>query len=98
MAPAALPPARRSWIPLLAGVAVAVFIIMLFANEPGTTTGAAASPGGQLFQANCASCHGVHNILPSSDPRSSVNAANLAKTCGVCHAGAGSRFTIARSM
>jgi mono/diheme cytochrome c family protein len=46
-------------IELLAGVAVAVFVVMLFANEPGTTTGAAASPGGQLFQANCASCHGA---------------------------------------
>jgi cytochrome b subunit of formate dehydrogenase len=51
---------------------------------------------GQQTVANCASCHGVHTILPSNDPRSSVNAANLAHTCGACHAGAGSRFTIAR--
>jgi cytochrome b subunit of formate dehydrogenase len=51
---------------------------------------------GQQTVANCASCHGVHNILPSSDPLSSVNAANLAKTCGACHAGAGLRFTIAK--
>jgi mono/diheme cytochrome c family protein len=46
-------------IELLAGVAVVVFVVMLFANEPGTTSGAAASPGGQLFQANCATCHGA---------------------------------------
>ena len=49
---------------------------------------------GSLTVANCASCHGVHNILPPSDPRSAVNAANLPKTCGACHAGAGEHFAI----
>lgn len=49
--------------------------------------------GGQTV-ANCASCHGVHNIFPTSDPRSTVNAANLAHTCGNCHPGAGERFAI----
>jgi formate dehydrogenase gamma subunit len=44
--------------------------------------------------ANCASCHGVHNIFPTNDPRSTVNPKNLAKTCGKCHAGAGKRFAI----
>jgi formate dehydrogenase gamma subunit len=44
--------------------------------------------------ANCASCHGVHNILPASDPRSTVHANNLARTCGTCHPGAGTRFAI----
>lgn len=53
-----------------------------------------AGRAGSQSVANCASCHGVHNILPSSDPRSTVNAANLAQTCGACHAGAGARFTI----
>jgi mono/diheme cytochrome c family protein len=46
-------------IELLAAVGVLVFVVMLFANEP-STSGAAATPGGQLFQANCASCHGAH--------------------------------------
>ena len=50
--------------------------------------------GGSQTVANCASCHGVHNILPSTDPRSTTNPANLAKTCGSCHPGAGERFTI----
>src|SRR5271166_161142 len=36
---------------------------------------------GKVTAANCASCHGVHSILRSSDPRSTVNAANLSKTC-----------------
>jgi len=55
--------------------------------------GLALRSGSQVV-ANCASCHGVHNILPSSDPRSTVNPANLARTCGACHAGAGQRFAI----
>ena len=37
--------------------------------------------------ANCASCHGVHRILPSTDPTSTVHAKNLRKTCGECHPG-----------
>jgi formate dehydrogenase gamma subunit len=53
-----------------------------------------ASRSGQQTVANCASCHGVHNIFPSSDPRSTVNKANLGKTCGKCHPDAGERFTI----
>jgi formate dehydrogenase gamma subunit len=55
--------------------------------------GLAAREGRQTV-ANCASCHGVHNIYPSSDPRSSVNKANLGKTCGKCHPDAGQRFAI----
>ena len=53
-----------------------------------------AARGGSQSVANCASCHGVHNIFPSADPRSTVNAANLPKTCGNCHAGAGDHFVI----
>jgi len=49
---------------------------------------------GSLSVANCASCHGVHDILPSSDPRSHVAPENLAATCGVCHPGAGRTFAI----
>ena len=36
-----------------------------------------AAQGGSVVAANCSSCHGVHDILPSSDPRSSVSRANL---------------------
>lgn len=53
-----------------------------------------AMRAGSQTVANCASCHGVHNILPSSDTRSTVNRANLARTCGQCHAGAGRNFAI----
>jgi cytochrome b subunit of formate dehydrogenase len=52
-----------------------------------------ASQLGSSVVANCASCHGVHNILPSSDPRSMISQQNLAKTCGQCHPGANENFT-----
>jgi formate dehydrogenase gamma subunit len=51
-----------------------------------------ASRLGSKVVANCASCHGVHNILPSSDPKSMINAANLTQTCGQCHIGANENF------
>jgi formate dehydrogenase gamma subunit len=44
-----------------------------------------AIKGGSLAAANCASCHGIHNILASSDPNSLVHPANLQNTCGQCH-------------
>jgi hypothetical protein len=47
---------------------------------------------GRLSVANCGSCHGVHNILPSSDSRSMIHPANLAATCGACHPNAGENF------
>lgn len=53
-----------------------------------------ALQGGSETVANCASCHGVHDILPSSDARSRINVANLAHTCGQCHPGAGTTFAI----
>jgi cytochrome b subunit of formate dehydrogenase len=55
-----------------------------------------ASKLGSQIVANCASCHGVHNILPSSDPRSTIHKANLMRTCGQCHPGINERFTLAR--
>lgn len=52
-----------------------------------------ANQAGNVAVANCASCHGVHDIKPSSDPTSRVNKANLVKTCGTCHPGANENFT-----
>jgi cytochrome b subunit of formate dehydrogenase len=46
--------------------------------------------------AECASCHGYHTILPSSDPKSSIHPKNIAATCGSCHPGAGSKFQLGR--
>jgi cytochrome b subunit of formate dehydrogenase/nitrate/TMAO reductase-like tetraheme cytochrome c subunit len=55
-----------------------------------------AAQRGSSIVANCASCHGVHNILPSSDPHSMVNKANLVATCGQCHPGVGEKFTLGK--
>jgi hypothetical protein len=35
--------------------------------------------------ATCTSCHAAHSILPASDTRSSVYAANIPETCNTCH-------------
>ncbi len=55
-----------------------------------------AAEGGSVVAANCSSCHGVHNILPSSDPRSTISHANLEATCGKCHKGVTQKFTQAK--
>lgn len=51
---------------------------------------------GSPVAADCASCHGAHDVLPSSDPHSSVNPANLQKTCGKCHKNASANFAVGR--
>src|SRR5579872_6139186 len=47
---------------------------------------------GSKTAADCASCHGAHRILKSSDPRSAINSKNLTKTCGHCHPGIQANF------
>ncbi|MGO8927199.1 MAG: hypothetical protein ACLQU3_09950, partial [Limisphaerales bacterium] len=51
-----------------------------------------AAQYGSTVAANCASCHGFHRILPSTDPRSSIYKTNLVATCGKCHPGATENF------
>jgi len=55
-----------------------------------------ATEMGSKKAANCASCHGVHNILPPSDPNSTVNPKNLVATCGKCHPGVNENFARAK--
>ena len=51
-----------------------------------------AAQYGSTLAANCASCHGYHKILPSSDPRSTIHKDHLVETCGKCHPGASENF------
>jgi len=44
-----------------------------------------ATRGGSVEVVNCASCHGYHDILPSTNPESPIHKSNLAMTCGECH-------------
>ena len=55
-----------------------------------------AAQGGSTRAANCASCHGWHSILASTDPRSTIHPDNLVKTCGQCHPGIGTNFALGR--
>jgi predicted CXXCH cytochrome family protein len=43
--------------------------------------------------AGCADCHTAHEVLPASDPKSSVNPDNIVKTCSKCHSKATPLFT-----
>jgi len=42
--------------------------------------------------ARCWDCHAYHDILPASDPKSTVSAANRVQTCSKCHPGANAGF------
>jgi len=53
------------------------------------------SRAGDTHVANCASCHGVHRILPSSDPTSTIYPDNLQQTCGECHPGISREMAVA---
>jgi mono/diheme cytochrome c family protein len=47
-------------VEVLALAAVAVAVVLLFANEGGSSyTATGSSPGAQIYAANCASCHGA---------------------------------------
>jgi cytochrome b subunit of formate dehydrogenase len=48
---------------------------------------------GDAAAAKCYDCHGTHNILPTSDPRSTLSRPNIVETCSKCHPGANRRFT-----
>jgi len=52
-----------------------------------------AAQRGATAVADCASCHGIHAIYPSTDSRSMVAPENLQATCGECHPGASEEFT-----
>jgi nitrate/TMAO reductase-like tetraheme cytochrome c subunit len=41
----------------------------------------------------CTDCHGIHDILKTTDPASQVNEANLLVTCQKCHPGVSGNWT-----
>jgi formate dehydrogenase gamma subunit len=51
---------------------------------------------GSTVAANCASCHGFHKILPSSDTNSTISRIHLVETCGKCHPGANMEFSLGK--
>jgi cytochrome b subunit of formate dehydrogenase len=55
-------------------------------NYSESIHGAGLFRQGLTVTAVCTSCHTSHFILPHTDPRSSINRANIAATCTQCHA------------
>ena len=55
-----------------------------------------SAQGRAVGAANCASCHGYHKILRSTDPKSSIHKSHLVETCGRCHPGATENFAFSR--
>ena len=55
-------------------------------NYSESIHGEALLKKGLVVAANCVSCHTAHNILPHTDPNSSINRRNIAATCTKCHA------------
>lgn len=47
---------------------------------------------GYTKTAKCYDCHGAHDILPVTDPRSHLSRENVVATCQKCHPGATRRF------
>ncbi len=47
---------------------------------------------GSAGAAKCYDCHGTHDILPSSNPASTLGRDNVVETCGQCHEGSHRRF------
>ncbi len=47
---------------------------------------------GYTKTAKCYDCHGAHDILPISDPKSHLSRENVVRTCQKCHPGATRRF------
>lgn len=52
--------------------------------------------GGSVEVVNCASCHNSHAIKSQDDPTSTIHKANLVETCGQCHPGANTRFSVGK--
>jgi predicted CXXCH cytochrome family protein len=47
---------------------------------------------GAAATAKCHDCHGTHDILPASDPASTLSRGRVVETCGSCHEGSHRRF------
>ena len=54
-------------------------------NYSESIHGEALLKKGLVVAPNCASCHTPHNILPHTDPNSSIARRNIAATCTRCH-------------
>ncbi|MGE3275321.1 MAG: cytochrome c3 family protein [Vicinamibacterales bacterium] len=59
-------------------------------DEPASTLAGSVHhvrPAGEQQAPTCATCHGTHDIRPSTDPASRTYPLNLPDTCATCHGG-----------
>jgi hypothetical protein len=54
--------------------------------------GRALTKSGLLVSANCASCHGSHDIKAKGEEGSTISKSQIPSTCGRCHAGVESTY------
>ena len=47
---------------------------------------------GYTETASCSDCHGQHNVLPTTDPKSTLSRQNIVATCAQCHPQAHRQF------
>jgi cytochrome c6 len=93
-------------VQVLALVAVAFFVVMLFANEPSggnaaSTGNASLDAGGVVFAANCARCHGSSGeggIGPQLAGSVTQSFPDPADEAAVVHDGRGSMPSFAGSL
>jgi len=64
----------------------------IVASYADSIHGKGLTQSGLVVTATCVNCHSSHGELPPSDPRSTVNRANLPHTCGQCHHGVEETF------
>jgi len=57
----------------------------VFQNYSMSIHGEGLFKRGLIVTAVCTSCHTSHNILPHTDPNSSIHRDNIAQTCTQCH-------------
>lgn len=57
----------------------------VFLNYSQSIHGTGLYEQGLTVTAVCTDCHTAHNVLPLTDPNSSINRNNVAKTCQNCH-------------
>jgi predicted CXXCH cytochrome family protein len=63
-----------------------------FHGKTATFRRATGSSHPEPFVAVCGDCHGTHDVVRADAAASPVLKANLARTCGKCHAGASAQF------
>ena len=64
------------------------------AGAYGRGAHAKAREAGKSVAANCADCHGQHDILPASDPASRTYVFAIPRTCGRCHGAKATEYGI----